>query len=424
MLGSAVGTEVASRSHNRKKTFKIRHIIYIVIAVIVFLYLLGAVFVSIRNNLSTAVAVNGSISESFRTSGYVLREQQVINAPKDGCFECVVSEGDRVKNGQVIAYMFDNQPDPSLMEQLRKTVKLIRAKSGAVDEAVYLDENYGSKATVAEKLRNMSDVRAERNLKTVREEKDELNLILGGKSESGEGSTKTVDQLNEELNNLKQQAGGCVEIIAPVGGVFSSRIDNMEDKLTMEGIDNISPSFITELDKLDLSSSNAVAAGQPLCKIINNYKWAYAAVVDEKKLEDINEGVNVELLFFDLTGNSVKGTISHISEAENGKKAVVINTNRYVEGIYSSSRVNADVIMVKVDGIRLPVESLHVIDGVTGVYVIRLDTAKFVPVNVKYKNDQWAIVYSVEPETAGNKLQIYDEVIVEGKNISDGKVVR
>ena len=424
MLGSAVDTELVSRSHKKNKPHKLRRIIYIVLAVIVFLYLAAAIFVSLRNNITTAYALNGSISESFRTSGYVLREQEVINAPKDGFFECIVSEGDRVKKGQVVAYMFDTQPDPSLMEQLRKTHMLLRSKSGELDSNVYLDEGSGSKAIVSEKVRNMSDVRTERNLKTVRQEKSELNLMLSRKSESGEANTKTAEQLNQELNSLKQQAGGCVEIVAPVGGIFSSGIDNMEDKLTMDSIDSILPSFITELDRIDIAFSDTVAYGQPLCKIVNNYKWAYAAVVDEKKIEGLKEGSSVNLSFYDLANDSVKGTISHISDSESGKKAIVVSTNRYVDGIYSSSRANAEVILIKVDGIRLPVSCLHVQDGVTGVYVVRLDTAKFVSVNVKYKNEDWAVVSAVDNINSSNKLQIYDEVIVEGKNISDGKVVR
>ena len=161
-----------------------------------------------------------------------------------------------------------------------------------------------------------------------------------------------------------------------------------------------------------------------MCKIVNNYKWAYVTLVDEKKVADLREGASVNLLFYDLANDSVKGTVVHISDADNGKKAVVINTNRFVDGVYSSSRANAEMILVWVDGIRLPVSCLHVQEGVTGVYVVRLDTAKFVPVNVKYKNEQWTVVSAAETDGSGSMLQEYDEVIVEGKNISDGKVVR
>lgn len=423
MLVSASDAGMTLRSHKKKKAPKMRYI-YIIIAIVVFLYLFAAVFASIRNNISTVTAVNGSVVESFATSGYVLREQQVISAPSDGFFECVVSEGERVKKGQTVAYMFEAQPDPALMEKIRKTVKSIAAQSGDNTGDAYFDGSNASQTTVAERIRNMSDKRSERNLKNVREAKNGINNTLGRKSESGENNAKTTEQLTEELNALKREAGGGTEIVADAGGVFSSRIDNLEDKLSLDAIDNISPFYINEIDKSKSESSDIVAAGRPLCKIVNNYKWAYAAVVDEKKLGEIREGAEVELLFYDLTSVSVSGTIAHISDAEGGKKAVVVSTNKYVDGIYSSSCVNAEIITVKADGIKLPSECLHVCDGVTGVYVVRLNTAKFVPVNVKYKNEQDTVVSAAEPESGGTKLQIYDEVIVSGKNISEGKVIR
>ena len=67
---------------------------------------------------------------------------------------------------------------------------------------------------------------------------------------------------------------------------------------------------------------------------------------------------------------------------------------------------------------------MHVQNDQTGVFVLRLDVARFVPVDVKYKNGEWAIVSPVTNTGTEYKLQIYDEVIVEAKNLEDGKVVR
>ena len=102
---------------------------------------------------------------------------------------------------------------------------------------------------------------------------------------------------------------------------------------------------------------------------------------------------------------------------------VVIFTNRYVKGIYSTNRINADIVTVSVEGIKLPISCLRVRDGVEGVFVIRLDRAKFVPVNVRYKNDKWAIVSPIE-NTGSIKLQMYDEVIADSKSVEEDKIVR
>ncbi|MBO5364521.1 MAG: hypothetical protein J6A56_03545, partial [Clostridia bacterium] len=90
---------------------------------------------------------------------------------------------------------------------------------------------------------------------------------------------------------------------------------------------------------------------------------------------------------------------------------------------YGISRASAEVITVSAEGIKVPVESLHVKDGAPGVYVLRLGVAQFVPVRLHYRNENWAIISAVQSGDAPY-LKIYDEVVVEAKNLESGKVVR
>ena len=57
-----------------------------------------------------------------------------------------------------------------------------------------------------------------------------------------------------------------------------------------------------------------------------------------------------------------------------------------------------------------------------GVYVVRSDMARFVPVNIKYNSKDWAI--AAETIEGDETLKLYDELIVNGKDLYDGKDVR
>ncbi len=267
----------------------------------------------------------------------------------------------------------------------------------------------------------MSDKRQKRDLRNNANAKEDVNMLI----ESRNGMTgDEIAKLEAELWSLKNSAGGGAEVIAPAGGVFSSKVDGMEDMLSYDKAMEVDVAYLNELDKMTPNAEQTVEFGQPLCKVINNYTWYFAAEIDEDRIEEIREGQSVEMDFFDLTNVGIKGTVRRISQPDGGKCAVIIGTNRYVEGIYSTSRINADIVTVGVEGIKLPASCLRVKDGVVGVYVIRLDAARFVPVNKIYRNDEWTIVSAAEAELGAPKLQIYDEVIVECKNLEDGKVVR
>ncbi len=422
MLHTTANSEADSRNRKNQKPNKMRMIISI-IAVLLVIYLVVAIIVTVNEGVSTTIALNGAVSDDIRTSGYIFRNQEIITAPSGGFLKSMVSEGEKVKSGQVVAYIFSVEPDPELVQKIKDVHRLLRVKSGDVDEAAYIDDGYSSSGVVSERVRNMSDLRKNRDLSVIKDKKEALNDILSSGSNESD-INKSIDELNAELQSLKAQAGGGIEIKAPVAGVFSARIDGFEDKLNLEAADTVTPSYIKDLNKIEIKEETEIVTGQPLCKIVNNYTWSYGAVVDEKYLENVSVGQLVEIEFYDLPGNSIIGKISRISDSEGGEKAVVISTNRYVDGIYSISRIGADVILEKAEGIKLPASSLHVLDGVTGVYVVRLDKAQFVPVNVKYRNDEWAIVSAAEPEYGEEKLRIYDEVIVSGKNIENDEIVR
>ena len=161
---------------------------------------------------------------------------------------------------------------------------------------------------------------------------------------------------------------------------------------------DLTPSYLDELDGISPTVSQTVTGGQPLCK--NNQQdfctWCFAANTDKEIADTLKEGQSAKLEFFDLDDNIVPGKISRISQEENGKVTVVVSTNRYVKGIYSVNRINCDIVTVNVEGIKLPVGCLRVKDGVEGVFIVRLDRAKFVPVTVNYKNSEWAIVTPID----------------------------
>ncbi len=415
---------VSQRRKNKKKMNAVKTASIILVGVVL-LYLSAAVFVSFNSNLSTTVAKSGSVRETVRTVGYVFRQQTVLNSP-GGVLECIVSEGERVKEGQTLGYVYAERPDPVLMDRIRNLHSIITSRGIDTENSVYTSSPATAENRISVLSRELSDMRADSDLSRIVDIKDEIDALILRKQDIDENriSNASTEQLEIELSSLLAQAGSGTKVVATAGGVFTTRIDGLEDELAYDLAMTVTPDYINELNQTELKEAEKTAAGEPLCKIVNNYNWYFATEINEEDVEHIREGQTIQLEFFDLTDTAISGRVNRISEAQDGKRAVVISTNKYVEGIYSSSRIDADIVLVSSSGIKLPTQCLHVKDGVTGVYVIRLDVARFVPVNIIYKNEDWTIVSSGEPEQGGVRLQIYDEVIVSCRNLEDGKIIR
>lgn len=394
------------------------------------LYVLLSVIAGISNNMTTATALKGSVEEEISASGYIFRNQTVIKAPVSGYLECFTEEGERVNGSQDIGYIYVGEYESKDIDKIRElNEKIVRLEKNIADLGSYAKNTVMAEQRISSTVRELSDKRQKYDMSITAEYKEELDSYSSRKySMENQKETNPEEELNKlksELHQLENTTNGEKVAIHSTGeGVFSSKIDGLEDKLTFEVIEGVTPSYLSGLKENDTQRGETVAENEAFCKIVDNYEWYFVATVDSSLAENFVVGNNIKIRFYNLSDNEIVGTIKKVSKEENGKVAVAIYTNRYVEGIYSESYVDAEFIMVSQEGIKLPVESLRVKDGQPGVYVLRLDVARFVPINVKYKNDKWAIVSPVTDLNLEYKLQMYDEVIVEAKNLEDGKVVR
>ena len=429
MANTTENTDRIEQRREKRNKKKKRAWIPKALLVLVAVYFILMIAMSFHKTIVTYTAQTGTIEELIQTEGYIFRSQEVINSPSGGFFQAEAEEGQRVSEGTVVAYVYQSNVDPAVTAQIKDIRTQIESiEKNETDNDVYANTATRVEQRIATVAAGLGTERIKNDMSAIAYKKAEINKLIDKKRAiTGErpSNEEMLAALNEELATLEMGIDSeKTPLTAPAGGVFSSRIDGMEDSLSMDKLDGVSPAYIEELDKKKVNYSASVQEGQPVCKVVDNYTWCYVANVDEKAARELNIGQSVRLRFYDITDSAVYGLIKSISGAEKGKVTLTISTNRYVESIYSTSRTAAEVLTASYEGIKVPAESLRVLDGQTGVYVIRLDVAHFVPVDLKFKNDDWAIISSMDSETYDYKLQIYDEVVVDSKNMSDGKVVR
>ena len=85
---------------------------------------------------------------------------------------------------------------------------------------------------------------------------------------------------------------------------------------------------------------------------------------------------------------------------------------------------NAEVNIVSKEykGLKLSRKALRVVKGQSGVYVVSGMSLKFVKVDVIYSTDEY-IVCKQENTDDKTVLRLYDEVVVKGKNLYEGKII-
>ncbi|MBR4979522.1 MAG: hypothetical protein IKX77_03120, partial [Clostridia bacterium] len=95
------------------------------------------------------------------------------------------------------------------------------------------------------------------------------------------------------------------------------------------------------------------------------------------------------------------------------------------------------IINNRITGFAIPKEALRIVDGVTGVYILDGDIVRFRMVNILTTDEDYYIGDMNNPylsedynpsESAEDKklykyLSLYDNIIIGGKSLFDGKIV-
>ena len=141
----------------------------------------------------------------------------------------------------------------------------------------------------------------------------------------------------------------------------------------------------------------------------------------------LDTGDSVNLLCDNVSHGYISATVHHKSEEENGEVVLAFVSNIMDEDISRLRIEDVQIIVSETDGLRVSKDAVRVVDGVQGVYVLTGNIVTFKRLDVIYTGDDYVIskkIYdTVKDDNNIPYVKLYDEVIVEGKDLSDGKII-
>ena len=156
-------------------------------------------------------------------------------------------------------------------------------------------------------------------------------------------------------------------------------------------------------------------------KVISGYQWSYAAVISATEAEKLTEGKKVTLSFPLTEAQDIPAEVTEVTETGDGRAIAYFTSNYMTEAIANLRGQDVNITANSYTGIRVSTSAVRAIDGVKGVYVKNGSVIQFKKIEVLYSNDVFTIVDA--SNTGSDYLKMYDEVVVEGRNLYDGKQV-
>ncbi len=387
---------------------------------------------------STTVAYTYTEDHSVTVTGYVVREEKVLDESGDLVYYSR-REGERVSKGGSVALLYNSAEalrtanDLRNLEQRMEQLLYARSLAGSIQSTVSLDDEVGDALTGFHAARSSGSIRTVTDAsRAVRAAVLRYNYAYTGTDELD----RAIASLQREIEELSGRVGGAVtNVRAPRSGLFSSLVDGYEEVLTPESLESMTPG-----DFLSLKPYAANSVG----KMVYGLKWYFVALMPAENAEELTSGDRVGLRFQSGLDRDLTLYVERVSGAEDGQCLVVLSSDENLGLTTLLRHQTAQIVFESYSGLRVPRSAVRIVwetvldetgqpvrnaDGsekrrqVYGVYCLWGNTARFKRVNILWQEDEFMIVESAQQGDTMRCLRPGDQVITAAEDLYDGKVI-
>ena len=399
-----------------KKQIKDTFILTIIICVTAFV--LYKIISLVWSPTKTFIIKKSTILSEESKIGYVIREEHIIEENDENkVIKPIIKEGEKVAAKKPVFKYYNvneeqiskeitelnNRIQEALLGQTDLYPSDVKVLEGQIEKQIEKIKNENNMQDILECRSNM----AEYTLKKAK--------IAGSLSAAGTYINNLIIERNAKEAEL---ANGAEYVNSNISGVVSYRIDGLEEKLTVEKLDDLSIRF---LKNLGLTTGQIVGKSNNKAKVINNFECYIAVPFDKKNVEDVNEGKKATIRL--STQEKILAEVYKTKE-EGSQKLIIFKITDGVEKLINYRKISLDVIWWSYTGLMVPKNSILYENGIS--YVLRKknnDTEKIL-VKILKENNNFCIIDNYDSEELAQQgygtdeinnrktIKLYDEIIV------------
>lgn len=390
------------------------------LSALVLIFLLYQIFSMVYKPITTATAVYYETYSGIEINGYFVKEEAPINYKVTGTERYIAGAGEKVAKGGIIADVYSSAEVAAAYEkasELEEQIRILESINSVTDPSSVDLNTLSNRITKAYiELMNTTD---SGEYSALNEKLSQLLIHLNRKQMiTGEvlGFDNLLASLKAELAQLKRGLmAPTSRVVAEKSGFFVPQTDGLEQTLTFDMVDTVTEENFDSLIK----AQNTSGFG----KIVSAQNFYIIAKMQGDDYLNFAEGKTVKLKTSIIGAEEIKATVYKVNVSNSKNAAVIIFSCATMNGQIALARsAPMTIVTEEYSGIRVSKNSVRVVDGVTGVYIVQGSSVKFRPIEIVYSTDTFAVCKQNE-DGSSNTIRLYDEVIEKGKNLYDGKYI-
>lgn len=354
--------------------------------------------------------------------GYVIRDEKIAkgNNYNNGMIK-IKEEGEKVAKGnQIFRYCSENENEINAkIEEL--DAKIQEALLGRTD--LFPDDIKAIEKQIENKIEGL---KTKNDLQEISEYKKDINTYITKKSKIAGSLSQAGSYINgliEERESYQKKLKDNSEYVsAPMAGVVSYRVDELEETLTPNNFESLNEDM---LEKLNLETGQIITTSNEKGKVINNYECYIATVLDSEEAKEATTGKRVTLRL--STQDEISATISYIAKQNNKSVLIVFKISDCVEKLIDYRKITFDVIWWRYEGLKVPKSAVVYDGGLSYVVRNRAGYQDKILVEILKENNNYCIIGNYDNEDLKGfgyttndiinmkKISIYDEIVINPK---------
>lgn len=404
-----------SKNHPWTKT------VAIILSIIVIAYMTYNAFAYTYSPVTTErLTEEASVEQTFEFQGFVLRDETAVDSTSGGTVISLAIDGTRVAKGDCIAVSCANDDDATVYTQL-KTAKEEYERISELNNQNGVNELDSEKLNdeIQAAYSNVLDDIFLNNFSSLAQSVEDFNNKSATKQILSQGSidlSQTMTALQEEIEALESKNVKYSEIQAPSSGYYINNLDGYETTLNYDEALLLTSEQIENAIKSEPSKTDAGSG-----KLVSSYLWYLVGVVDTQHTKSFPVGKNITVNFPDDGLSNIQMKVES-AEAAGGKLKVVLSSTLMNETLANMRIENVEIVEEAYSGYKIPSKAVRFDEeNNSGVFVLRGKIISFIAVEILNTQEDYVIVSS--SKSNGQGLTLYDDVIIKGRGLYDGKVI-
>ncbi|MCR5635936.1 MAG: hypothetical protein K6F76_01975 [Clostridiales bacterium] len=405
-------------------------------------YIVYAMLSAHFSMIVTEKVYSSRVAESIDASCLVLRQEQPIASSDSGFVSYTVNDGEKVNSTSVVAKVFSSQTatttglesereknELASLKKLNDGLKRISVGINVVESQITTSLCNYNTAVINGDYSELFDLR--NNI---------MYYINERKYLTGE-----VKNFDDRVNYLKDKlssyssgaAGNYAEIPVGKSGIFSSYCDGYEDCFDYKSIEKMT------IDDYQTISKKTVAKNT-IGKVITEFEWYVVCPVTSQEALRLNSSSGkVYITFTSSSFDKVPAQLVKINQKNK-------NTNGLA--VFKCSEINSHLVNLRnediridinyYEGLRIPKKAIRTAEvevkttdsegneykkmqKVQGVYIKYAKELMFREISIIYSSSNY-VICDANPEqilTEYGTIRLYDDVVTQGADLYDGKIV-